>query len=68
MMLVYRLKSKIFRQISAKLLPKTKMQLYCGELVLGWEVLTISETSTISEQDFNQNVGEVAHSIYLAVY
>jgi len=24
--------------------------------------------STISEQDFNQNVGEVAYSIYLAVY
>jgi len=24
--------------------------------------------STIREQDFNQNVGEVAYSIYLAVY
>jgi len=23
---------------------------------------------TISEQDFNQNVGEVAYSIYLTVY
>jgi len=24
--------------------------------------------STISEQDFNQNAGEVAYSIYLAIY
>jgi len=24
--------------------------------------------STVSEQDFNENVGEVAYSIYLAVY
>ena len=27
-----------------------------------------TRSSTISEQDFNQNVGEVAYSIYLAVY
>jgi len=25
-------------------------------------------STTISEQDFNQNVGEVACSVYLAVY
>jgi len=36
MMLVYMLESEIFRQISAKLLPKTKMQHYCGDLNLGW--------------------------------
>jgi len=37
-MLMYILESKIFRQISAKLLPKTKMQHYCGDLVSGWAV------------------------------
>jgi len=30
--------NEIFRQISAKLLPKTKKQQYCGDLFLGWGV------------------------------
>jgi len=61
------LESKIFRQISAKLFPKTKKQHSCGDVVLGWAVWK-RLSSTISEQDFNQTVGEVAYSIYLAVY
>jgi len=36
---VYMLESQIYRQIFAKLLPKTKIQHYCGDLVLGWVVL-----------------------------
>jgi len=31
--------NRFFRQISVKLLPKTKIQHYCGDLVLGWAVL-----------------------------
>jgi len=61
------LESYIFRQTSAKLLPKTKKQHYCGDLVLEWE-FSKRLLSTINEQDFNQNVGEVACSIYLSVY
>jgi len=38
-MLVYMLESKILRQISAKLLSKTKRQHSCEDLVLGWAVL-----------------------------
>jgi len=39
-MLVYvMLESSIFRKISEKLLPKTKKQHYCGDIVLGWAVL-----------------------------
>jgi len=44
-----------------------KKQHDCGELVLGWRVQQ-RLFSTISEQNFNQNIGEVAYSIYLAVY
>jgi len=45
MMLVYiMLESEIFRKISAKLLPKTKKQHYCGDLVLGWGVLQKTPT------------------------
>ena len=40
-----------------------KNQHYCGDLVLGWGVAK-RLFSAISEQDFNQNVGEVAYSIY----
>ena len=59
------LESYIFRQISAKLVPKTK-QHYCGYLVSDGE-FSKRLFSTISEQDLTQNVGEVAYSIYLAV-
>jgi len=68
MMLVYiMLESYIFKQISAKLLPKTKSstsvetQFWDGEF-------SKRMFTTFSEQDFNQNLGEVASSVYLAVY
>jgi len=44
-----------------------KKQHYCEDLV--WDVELIKKLfSTISEQDFNQNVGEVAYSIYVSEY
>ena len=67
MLLYIMLESYIFRHISPNLLPKTKIstiletQFWDGEL-------SKRLFSTISEQDFNQNVGEVAYSIYLAIY
>ena len=33
-----------------------------------WDVELITRLFSISEQDFNQNVAEVACSIYVAVY
>jgi len=68
MMLVYiMLESEIFRQISAKLLPKTKSSTIVETYF--WDGKFSKRLfSTVSEQDFNQNVGEVAYSIYLAVY
>ena len=68
MVLVYiMLESEIFRQISEKLFAKDKKQHYCGDLVLGWE-FSKRLFSTISDQDFNQNVGEVAYSICSVAY
>jgi len=60
MMLVYMLESKIFRQISAKLSPKTKKNSTIVE-TLFWDWQFCKRlSSNISEQDCTQNVGEVA--------
>jgi len=68
MMLVYTmLESEIFRQISAKLLPKTNSSTIVETSFWDGE-FSKRLFSTIREQDFHQNVGEVACSIYLAVY
>jgi len=68
MVLVYiMLESEIFRQISKKFFAKDKKWHYCEDLVLGWE-FSKRLFSTITDQDFNKNVGEVAYSIYSAVY
>ena len=42
------------------------MQHYCGDMVLDGQFCD-RLSSTISAQDFNQNVGEVVYSIYLTV-
>ena len=63
------LESRIFRQISVKLFPKTKKQNHCRDLVLEWAVLQKNVfICSINEERFTQHVGEVASSIYLAVY
>jgi len=68
MMLVYiMLERCIFRQISANLLPKTKSSTIVETKFWDGE-FSKRLFSTFSEQDFNQNIGEVAYSIYLAVY
>jgi len=67
MMLVYMLESKIVRQISAKLSPKTTSSTIVETLFCHGQFFKRLSSIT-SEQDFNQNVGEVAYSIYLAVY
>ena len=49
--------SYIFKHITAKLLPKTKSStIDRGDLVLEWTVYCKRLSSTISKQDFNQNV------------
>jgi len=65
--LVYNIRKLDFLANLCEAFAEDKRQRYCGDLVLGGEFST-RLFSTISEQDFNQNVGEVAYSIYLAVY
>jgi len=60
------LESQIFCQISAKLLLKTESSTIV-ETKFGME-FSKRLFSTFSEHDFNQNVREVAYSIYIPVY
>ena len=64
---VYNIRKLDFQANICETFAAGQMQHYYGELVLGRGVFT-RLFSTIREKDFNQNVGEVAYSIFLAVY
>jgi len=66
-MLVHTMLELDFQAYICEAFAEDKKQHYCEDLV--WDVELIKKLfSTISEQDFNQNVGEVAYSIYVSEY